>query len=393
MDTLIHAMKDFLRMESAGGILLMLAAVLAMVLANSPLAPVYHGLLHLPVEVRVGNLEIAKPFLLWINDGLMAIFFFLVGLELKRELLEGELAGPGQIVLPLFAAAGGMLVPALVYLLFNHEDPVSRAGWAIPTATDIAFALGVLALLGSKVPNALKVFLVSLAIFDDLGAIVIIAMFYTADLSMTGLAVALVCLVPLFILNRRKVVETPPYLLLGAVMWVALLKSGVHATLAGVAVALFIPLRNPQQPEHSPLRELEHGLHTAVAFGILPLFAFANAGIPLGDNGLASFLHTVPLGIALGLLVGKPIGVLGASWLCLRLGMATLPMGMTWPRLAGVGMLCGIGFTMSLFIGSLAFNTGGTSLPFDERTGIVAGSLISALAGYFCLRHALRDAR
>lgn len=386
---MLNAIREFLKLEAASGIVLFFAAVLAMLVANSPLAHYYNMFIDIPVAVRFGPLEIAKPLLLWINDGLMAVFFFLVGLELKREVLEGELSDRRQIALPAIAALGGMLVPALIYAAFNFHDPVSLNGWAIPAATDIAFALGILSLLGDRVPTALKVFLVSIAIFDDLGAIVIIALFYTSQLSLTALVVSLACLPLLYLLNRRGVTRFTPYLFIGLVMWVALLKSGVHATLAGVALALFIPLRSEKSPEFSPLRTLEHDLHATVAFGILPLFAFANSGIGLAGVGAEALLHPVALGVAMGLLFGKQIGVFVFSWLAIRLGMARLPEGAGWRSLYGVAVLCGIGFTMSLFIGSLAFQEGDAERIFAERIGIIGGSLLSGLIGYLVLRRVL----
>lgn len=385
--------QQFLRSESAGGILLFAAALLAILCANlQALAAYYDLLLSTPVEVRIGALNIAKPLLLWINDGLMAVFFFLVGLELKRELIEGELSDRRNIILPGLGAIGGMLIPALVYLAFNHGDPVAVQGWAIPAATDIAFALGVLSLLGSRVPVALKVFLTSLAIFDDIGAIVIIAAFYTANISLNALLVVACCLPMLAIMNRRGVMSNSPYLLIGLVMWVATLKSGVHATLAGVALAMFIPLRTPDASTPSPLKTLEHDLHKTVAFIILPVFAFANAGIQLGDIGMEQLLHDVPVGIAMGLFVGKIIGVFGFCLIGLKLGWAAMPVGMNYPVLLGTAALCGIGFTMSLFIGSLAFEETGVNLLFDERLGIIVGSLASGVTGYLLLRKCLPEA-
>jgi NhaA family Na+:H+ antiporter len=380
------SIKEFVRLESASGLILMAAALAALVLANSPLARLYDLLLELPIEVRVGPLHIAKPLLLWINDGLMAVFFFLVGLELKREVVEGELSDRRKVMLPAVGAVGGMIVPAVIYAALNWNDPAALNGWAIPAATDIAFALGVLALLGPRVPPALKVFLVSLAIFDDIGAIAIIAAFYSAGLSGSALVVALGCLVLLFAANRRGVTEFTPYLLIGIVMWVALLKSGLHATLAGVLLAQFIPLRNPRDPTYSPLRSLEHDLHGAVAFGILPVFAFANAGISLRGVGWEHLLHPVPLGIAAGLFLGKQAGVFGFCWLGARLGIVGLPEGASWGGLYGVALLCGVGFTMSLFIGTLAFEATGADRLFDERLGIIMGSMLSAATGYAVLR-------
>lgn len=389
MTIIQKALGDFLKTESASGVLLVGAALLAMLLANSPLARFYDLLIDLPVEIRIGPLLLAKPLLLWINDGLMAVFFFLIGLELKREFLEGALQEPRQVVLPAMGAIGGMLMPALIYVAINWGDGAAIKGWAIPAATDIAFALAILTLLGDRVPVALKIFLVSLAIFDDVGAILIIALFYSGDLSLSALLVAAACLIVLALLNRRGVVGISPYILVGVVMWVAVLKSGVHATLAGILLAMFIPIADPERPDYSPLRELEHDLHTVVAFVILPLFAFANSGITLTGVGLDYLLHPVPLGIAAGLFFGKQVGVLLFSWIGVRLGVASLPEGVTWRGLYGVAILCGVGFTMSLFIGSLAFEETGSNLLFDERLGIIAGSLVSGLVGYLYLRRVL----
>ena len=385
---MINAIRDFLRLESASGLLLIIAMIIAMLLANSPLHAYYDLLLQMPVEIRIGHFQIAKPLLLWINDGLMAVFFFLVGLELKREIVEGELSDPRKIVLPALGAVGGMLFPALIYLFFNQHDALAAQGWAIPAATDIAFALGILMLLGHRVPVALKIFLVSLAIFDDIGAIIIIAIFYTSKLSFTALIVALICLVILFIFNRQKVMSLPAYLFIGLIMWVGLLKSGVHATLAGVALAMFIPMRDASKPGHSPLRELEHELHGTVAFIILPLFAFANAGLDLHGVGINTLMHPVTLGIAAGLFIGKQLGVFLFCWLGVRMGWAVLPEGINWRILYGVAILAGIGFTMSLFIGSLAFEEIQGSM-FDERLGIIAGSLLSGIVGYLWLSRVL----
>lgn len=387
---IVDSLNDFLDLESSSGILLVIAAVIAMVVANSPLAPIYNSLIELPVGLRVGALEIEKPLLLWVNDGLMAIFFFLVGLELKREVLEGQLSDPREIVLPALGAFGGMAIPAAIYIWVNQGDTVALQGWAIPAATDIAFALAILALLGSRVPLSLKIFLVSVAIFDDVGAIVIIALFYTSDLSVTALVTAACCLPVLYILNRRGVSEITPYLFLGLVMWVAVLKSGVHATLAGVVLAVFIPLRDPDK-ESSPLHEIEHDLHTAVAYGILPVFAFANAGISLSGVSFESFLHPVPLGIIAGLFIGKQVGVFAFCALGVLLGIARLPEDLRWAHIYGTALLCGVGFTMSLFIGSLAFEETGVNLLFDERLGIITGSLLSGIGGYLVLRMTLPE--
>jgi len=384
--------REFMRLEAAGGILLLAATVSAMIFANTPLQSIYDALLEIPVAIRIGALEVAKPLLLWINDGLMAIFFFTVGLELKREILEGDLSRPSQITLPAFAAVGGMLVPALIYAGLNWDDPVALKGWAIPAATDIAFALGVLSVFGERVPTSLKVFLLSLAIIDDLGAILIIAVFYSADISLSALAVALAGLGVLVVFNVAGVRKTAGYLLVGIVVWVSVLKSGVHATLAGVALAFTIPLRGGREGEPSPLCELERNLHPAVAFGILPLFAFANAGISFEGLSLSSVLEPVPLGIAAGLLIGKFVGVLGFSWLAIRLRLAVLPDSVDWKAMVGVAFLCGIGFTMSLFIASLAFEHAGPQYAMVDRLGIVVGSLLSAVAGFLMLRLSLDGA-
>lgn len=386
---MIPAFRDFMRLESSSGILLLIAAVLAIIVENSPLNVFYDALLDTPVEIHISNFAIAKPLLLWINDGLMAIFFFLIGLELKREVIEGQLSDPSRVALPIFAAVGGMLVPAAIFTAFNSGDPIAMKGWAIPAATDIAFALAALKLLGNAVPTALKLFLVTLAITDDLGAIVIIALFYTDDLSVGSLSMALFMAGLLALMNWRGVSRIAPYLLLGLIMWVAVLKSGVHATLAGVILAFFIPLRDKQNPERSPLRELEHDLHPAVAFGILPIFAFANTGIPLQGIGLDTLLETVPLGIALGLFLGNQIGIMGFSWIAIKAKIGQLPDGVSWAELYGVALLCGIGFTMSLFISSLAFEQGGPNFTVDDRLGIIVGSTLSALCGYFWLRFVL----
>jgi NhaA family Na+:H+ antiporter len=386
--------KNFLQMESAGGLVLMGAAALALVAANSPLAGYYDLFIETPVEVRIGGLEIAKPLLLWVNDGLMAVFFFLVGLEVKREILEGELSRPSNVLLPALGAVGGIVAPVGIYVLFNYGDSVGMNGWAIPAATDIAFALGILMILGKRVPLSLKVFLVSLAIFDDLGAIVIIAIFYSSNLSMQALGVSAVCLLILGYLNWRHVSAVPAYVLIGIIMWVAVLKSGVHATLAGVALAMFIPMRSKEEPERSPLRELEHDLHLVVAFGVLPLFAFVNAGISFAGMSFADLLHPVSLGIAAGLFIGKQLGVFLLCMVAIRLGIAKLPDGASWGSLYGVAILSGVGFTMSLFIDTLAFQNlpADTVFDFDARLGILLGSLASGVLGYIVLDRTLPKA-
>ena len=387
--------RNFLQMESAGGIVLMVATVLAMIAANSPLSNFYILFVDIPVEIRVGTFEIAKPLLLWVNDGLMAVFFFLIGLEVKREILAGELSSPSNILLPGVAAVGGIVAPVAVYVFFNYGDVVAMNGWAIPAATDIAFALGILMMLGKRVPVSLKVFLVSLAIFDDLGAIVIIAIFYSTNLSLFALAVASICLVILSFMNWRHVSSVAAYLLVGAVMWTAVVKSGVHATLAGVALAMFIPMTHKEAPDESPLRELEHDLHPVVAFGVLPLFAFVNAGISFAGMSVADLFHPVSLGIAAGLFLGKQVGVFSLCYMAIKLGMAKLPEGVGWGALYGVAILSGVGFTMSLFIDGLAFENlpPETVYQFDERLGILLGSLLSGVVGYIVLDRALPKAR
>lgn len=392
IDRALTALQDFLRLEAAGGLLLMGAAALAMIVANSPLADLYASFLQLPVEARVGALGIAKPMILWINDGLMAVFFLLVGLELKREVLEGHLSNLRDATLPVFAAIGGMAAPAAIYAWLNWGDVAAMKGWAIPSATDIAFALGVLLLLGDRVPAALKAFLLSVAIVDDIGAIIIIAAYYTYELSVTALSVAGGLLALLVILNRAGVMRRAAYVLVGVALWFAMLKSGVHATLAGVLLALFIPLRHTGEgsAERSPLYEFEQALHPWVAFGVLPLFAFANAGLPLTGITVEQLLHPVSLGIIAGLFIGKQVGIVGLSWLAVRSGLASLPRDVSWGLLYGASLLCGIGFTMSLFVASLAFEQGGGAHLGLERIGILAGSLVAGLAGYFTLRLQLR---
>jgi NhaA family Na+:H+ antiporter len=383
---LITAIDRFFRHEAAGGILLMMSALAAMMIANSPGAAEYASLLGTYVSVTFGDAGLTKPLLLWINDGLMAIFFFLIGLELKREVLEGRLKNPRDVVLPGMAAIGGMLVPALIYLAFNGGNPQTVGGWAIPAATDIAFALGVLALLGPRVPASLKVFLLTLAILDDMGAIVIIAIFYTADLSQMHLGLALVPLGLMAWLNARGAHRTAPILLLGLALWVLVLKSGVHATLAGVITAFFIPLKD--RHGKSPLHSIEHALAPYVLYLIVPLFAFANAGVALTGLTFGDLLAPLPLGIAAGLVLGKQVGVFGFTWAMVKLGYARLPHGATWAHVYGLACLAGIGFTMSLFIGSLGFDD--PEMMNAVRLGVLTGSAVSAVLGFVVLRLASR---
>ncbi|MFM4678784.1 Na+/H+ antiporter NhaA [Aeromonas media] len=379
--------KRFLKLESASGIILILAALLAIGLANSALAEHYQSFLNTQVQVRIAALDINKPLLLWINDGFMALFFLLVGLEVKREMLEGALSSRVQATFPAIAAVGGMLAPALIYTFFNYEDEVTRAGWAIPAATDIAFALGVMALLGKRVPTSLKVFLLALAIMDDLGVIIIIALFYTQQLSLTALAVGIVATLTLLWMNRRGEDRIGLYMLVGLVLWVAVLKSGVHATLAGVIVGFMIPISGKRYA--SPLKHLEHALHPWSAYLILPLFAFANAGVSLDGIQLSDLLSPVPMGIILGLFIGKPLGIFTVSWLSVKLGIAQLPNGVNFKQIFAVSILCGIGFTMSMFIASLAFEHGGLDYGSYSRLGILVGSTLAAVIGFIALRISL----
>ena len=390
----VQAMQRFLHLEASGGILLIGAALVALVMANSPLEEFYDHFRELPVQVQVGDFGIAKPLLLWINDGLMAIFFLLVSLEIKREAMSGQLSSRAQVMLPVVCAFGGVLVPALIYAGFNSGDPESMRGWAIPTATDIAFALGVLTLLGSRVPLGMKVLLSTIAVVDDLVAIAIIAVFYSHGLSLGALAWAGLALAVMLVLNRRGVTALTPYLLLGAFLWICVLKSGVHATLAGVATGLLIPHARRRDfdgdgiaddSEQTPLEELEHALHPWVAYLILPLFALANAGLALGDFTGDDLASAVPLGIAAGLVLGKPVGIVGAALLARAFGIARFPEGMDGKAIVGVGLLCGIGFTMSLFIAGLAFSGEGP-LFAGSVLGVLVASTVSAIVGFAWLR-------
>jgi len=384
----LQALTDFLRLESAGGILLIGAAALALLCANSPLEEFYDGFREMPVALVFGDLRIAKPWLLWINDGLMAVFFLLVSLEIKRESLTGQLAGVDRLMLPMVCAAAGVVVPALLFTALNHDNPGAMRGWAVPTATDIAFALGVLSLLGSRVPTGMKLLLSTIAVVDDLIAILIIALFYAHDLSWVALGWAGATVLGMVLLNRRGVTALTPYLLLGVALWVFMLKSGIHATLAGVITGLLVPHVSrdntiPDEVEHSPLESLEHALHPWVAYAIVPLFAFANAGLSLGGLRMDQVFSALPLGVVLGLVVGKPIGITLAALAMRATGKVRWPEGMDLKAMAGMGMLCGIGFTMSLFIGSLAYVS-----PYYEESvlGILAASLIASILGMTWLR-------
>jgi NhaA family Na+:H+ antiporter len=389
----LSAIREFLKLESASGILLVVAGALAMVAANTPLADWYEALLQTQFKIQLGEFALDKPLVVWVNDLLMAIFFLIVGLEIKREVVMGELSDASKVALPAIAALGGMVVPAAIYAALNWNDPVGVRGWAIPSATDIAFALGVLSLFGERVPVGLKIFLMTLAVLDDLGAIVIIALFYTSDLSLTALMFAGLSVVALFALNRLGVRRIAAYVLVGAVLWFCVLKSGVHATLAGVVTALFVPAGGGD-PEHSPLRRLEHSLHPWVAFGILPVFAFSNAGVDLEGMSFAALLQPIPLGIMLGLFVGKQLGVFTFAWAAVKLGLARLPTGVEFSHVYGAAIICGIGFTMSLFIGMLAFeNAASGEVVVTDKLGILAGSLISAVVGYVVLHFVLPKGR
>jgi Na+:H+ antiporter, NhaA family len=372
--------------ELTGGALLFGTAILALIFANTSLSDFYNTLLNTIFTVQMGEAGLSKPVVLWVNDGLMALFFLLVGLEVKRDFLEGELSKPSQAVLPAIAALGGMIVPAVIYALFNWGNVVNMQGWAIPVATDIAFVLGVLALLGPRIPRALRAFLLALAIFDDMGAIIVIAIFYTADLSLSSLMMAVLCLISLFILNRAKVKKLTPYILIGILMWLFVLKSGVHATLAGVALGLLIPHREKNDTHASPMMRLEHNLQPWVAYFVVPIFAFMNAGLALSAISAESFFTPITTGVALGLILGKQVGVFAFTWAAIQFGISQMPHGVKWPMLYAGAILCGLGFTMSLFIASLAFQ-GTHILYFEEsKLGILIGSIASGILGYYLLK-------
>jgi NhaA family Na+:H+ antiporter len=387
------SLQNFFTTEAIGGMLLLAAAIMAMILKNSAYGDNYSAFLETPVAVTIGvmdgALDIQKPLLLWINDGLMAIFFFMIGMEVKREILIGQFSDVKQTILPIIAGIGGIAVPAICYYLLTADNPEAIQGWAIPTATDIAFALGILALVGPGVPIALKLFLMTLAIIDDIGALAIIAFFFTSKLSITAIIVAGISVVALITMSMRGVTRLAPYIFVGLILWVSVLKSGVHATLAGVILGFCIPMgpREPGRETESPLQMLIHEVHPWAAFFILPLFAFANAGISLEGMKLADLFTGVPLAIMVGLFVGKQVGVFGFSWLAIKMKLCELPEGVSWQQLYGAAMLCGVGFTMSLFIGSLAFEEGGvlgTTRP--DRLGIIAGSLLAGIAGFVVLK-------
>lgn len=391
-----YAAADFFHHEASGGIILVLASVVALVLANTPLYELYNYILNV-VDFRIGfsdphgaDFELEKSVLHWVNDGLMVIFFFLVGLEIKRELMEGELSSRDKAVLPFMAAIGGMVIPALIYWFCNKDNPAGIGGWAIPAATDIAFALGILSLLGNRVPSSLKALLLGIAVIDDLGAILIIAVFFSHGIVWPALFVAAACVVVLAGLNYRKVSSLTPYVLMAIIMWVAVLESGIHATIAGVIAALFVPMRCPKEENYSPVKTLEHGLHPWVAFAVLPIFGFANAGVPFAGMGFQDLLSPVTLGIALGLIIGKQVGVFGLLWLTIVTGLSPKPQGTSWVQLYAVSLLCGIGFTMSLFIGGLAFSD--IEMQASVRLGVLVGSIVSALLAYMLLRYAPQGA-
>lgn len=382
----LKAILEFIKLETAGGIILFFFALIAIVMSNSPLAHFYTELRRTAFNLSLGSLVLSQTLLHWVNDGFMAIFFLLVGLEIKREIVCGELNTPAKLALPGFAALGGMLFPAIIYIIINYHDSIALRGWAIPCATDIAFALGILSLLGKRIPIGLKVFLTALAILDDLGAIIIIAIFYTDSLSYLALLFAVICLFILLCLNLFRVGRLLPYILIGSLLWFFVLKSGIHPTLAGVTLAFMIPIKNHLDSNYSPLRRLEYALHPWVAFLILPVFAFFNAGVSFLGISWHSFIEIIPLGIGLGLLLGKQFGVMLASWIAVKLGFAKLPHGVNWIWLYGIALICGIGFTMSLFIGSLAFDHIGHKYEASVRLGVIMGSFLSGIIGYGVLR-------
>lgn len=382
---MINHIKNFFKLEAASGILLFAFAVLALVLANSGLKDIYFSFLDTPISVRLGDFSIDKPLLLWVNDGFMAVFFTLVGMEVKRELFEGALSSYQRAIFPAIAAFGGMLVPAAVFALITHQHSELNSGWAIPMATDIAFALGIVALLGQRVPMSLKIFLLALAIIDDLGAIVVIAIFFSHDISMTALIIAVIAVIFLFTMNYFKVTQISAYMVVGLILWASVLKSGVHATLAGVIIGFAVPLHGPNHER--PLHDFEHHLAPWCSYLILPLFAFSNAGVTLNEVNLSSLLSPLTLGITLGLVVGKTVGVFGFSFLAVKFGIAKLPKHVNFKQIFAMAVVCGIGFTMSMFLTSLAFGNVNQELMLLSRLGILLGSGISAVTGYFLLKY------
>ena len=381
--------KKYIKKESTSGLILIFVTILALLIRNSDFSHFYTSFLHTQIEFKIGDiLDINKPLLLWINDGLMAVFFLLIGIEIKRELIAGHLSTASKIALPAIGALGGMLVPAVIYVAFNYGDDFALQGWAIPTATDIAFALGILSLLGKKIPASLKIFLMALAIFDDLGAILIIALFYTSDLSFHAISFAGICILILLALNRFQVTKLGYYWIVGILLWIFVLKSGVHATLTGIIVAFAIPLQavNEKRKLVSPAKSLQHHIHFWVAFYILPLFAFVNAGVDLSNLSLDKITNTASLGIILGLFLGKQIGVFGFSYLAIKYKLANMPKCVSWPQIYGVSILTGVGFTMSLLIDALAFHNS-NAFYYTDKLGILIGSFLSGLLGYLVLRY------
>lgn len=390
LELALNTLRQFVRMESFAGVMLVFMSVVALIFANSNWHSIYAQLIESKFYIGINSFELRKPLLLWINDGLMALFFLLIGLEVKREIYEGQLSSLSQIVLPGVGALGGIIAPALIFVLFSHEKPQALQGWAIPVATDIAFALGILALLGNRIPSSLKIFLMTLAIFDDIAAILIIAVFYSHDLSPLSLALAALAISVLILMNRLKVKAISPYVFVGVILWLFVLKSGVHATLAGIILAFTIPL-NGKDAASSPLKTMEHGLHRWVVFLILPVFAFANAGVDLTGLTFEMLTSPVVLGVSLGLFLGKQLGVFSFAYVVIKLNWARMPQGSNWGQLYGVGILCGVGFTMSLFISSLAYN----EQPFSivSRLGILLGSFASAVTGLVVLYLFSRNTR
>lgn len=380
---LLQQWKQFIQTDASSGIILVLAALLALIMANSFFSESYSAFLAFPVSITLGAFEISKPLVLWINDGLMALFFFVVGLEIKRELFYGQLSQPDQIVLPFLAAIAGIMFPALIYVAFNYQDAIAMNGWAIPSATDIAFALGIFILFGKHLPPSLKLFLLSVAIIDDIGAVIIIAVFFSDQVATNSLVIASIGLAILFVFNRMQLTNKAPFILVSVVIWAAVLKSGVHATLAGFAVAWFIPIARDKTKSMS--YQIEHGLHPWIAFFILPVFAFANAGVGLMDATIDELFTPVSIGIIAGLFVGKQLGIFITCFVAIKLKLCKLPKDATWTQLYGVCLLCGVGFTMSLFIGSLAFEQQGLAYQTQVKVGVLVGSLMSATLGAYLL--------